>query len=138
MTRTPPCRTGVAPHARCRAAFWPDPHAYAEAVRTLHTAGVRTATHANGDAAERHALDTVAALGPRGHGAHRIEHIETAPDELLPGFAELGVTACLQPPHTGYTRCDGTDEWSRWPTSPRRPWTPCTPPPTNSPNLRWR
>lgn len=104
-------------HADCHGqgtdAFWPDPQAYATAVRTLHAAGVRTATHAIGDAAVRHVLDTVASLGPGGRGAHRIEHIETAPDELLPRFAELGVTASLQPPHTGYTRDDGTDEWSR-------------------------
>ncbi|MER6739086.1 amidohydrolase, partial [Streptomyces puniciscabiei] len=100
-------------HGRGTAAFWPDPRAYAEAVRTLHAAGVRTATHAIGDAAVRHVLDTVASLGPSGRGAHRIEHIETAPDELLPRFAELGVAASLQPPHTGYTRDDGSDEWSR-------------------------
>ncbi|MGW3268532.1 amidohydrolase [Streptomyces sp. NPDC001056] len=100
-------------HGRGTDAFWPDPEAYAEAVRTLHTAGVRTATHAIGDAAVRHVLDTVASLGPGGHGAHRIEHIETAPDELLPRFAQLGVAASMQPPHTGYTRDDGSDEWSR-------------------------
>ncbi|MYU07080.1 amidohydrolase family protein [Streptomyces sp. SID8366] len=100
-------------HGRGTDAFWPDPRAYAEAVRTLHTAGVRTATHAIGDAAVRHVLDTVASLGPGGRGAHRIEHIETAPDELLPRFAELGVAASMQPPHTGYTRDDGSDEWSR-------------------------
>ncbi|MEU9991372.1 amidohydrolase [Streptomyces sp. NPDC048045] len=100
-------------HGRGTDAFWPDPHAYTAAVRTLHRAGVRTATHAIGDAAVRHVLDTVAALGPGGHGAHRIEHIETVPDDLLPRFGELGVAASLQPPHTGYTRADGTDEWSR-------------------------
>ncbi|MEU6465713.1 amidohydrolase [Streptomyces sp. NPDC046976] len=100
-------------HGRGTDAFWPDPHAYAEAVRALHSAGVRTATHAIGDAAVRHVLDTVASLGPSGRGAHRIEHIETAPDELLPCFAALGVAASMQPPHTGYTRDDGSDEWSR-------------------------
>jgi predicted amidohydrolase YtcJ len=104
-------------HADCHGqgthAFWPDPEAYAAAVRHLHTAGVRTATHAIGDAAVRHVLDVVAALGPSGHGAHRIEHIETAPDDLLPRFEQLGVTASMQPPHTAYTRADGTDEWSR-------------------------
>ncbi|MFJ5265111.1 amidohydrolase [Streptomyces sp. NPDC088387] len=100
-------------HGQGTRAFWPDPQAYAAAVRHLHTAGVRTATHAIGDAAVRHVLDVVAGLGPSGRDAHRIEHIETAPDELLPRFAELGVAASMQPPHTGYTRADGTDEWSR-------------------------
>jgi len=104
-------------HADCHGqgteAFWPDPEAYAAAVRRLHAAGVRTATHAIGDAAVRHVLDAVAGLGPSGRDRHRIEHIETAPDELLPRFAELGVAASMQPPHTAYTRADGTDEWSR-------------------------
>ncbi|MCX5420324.1 amidohydrolase [Streptomyces sp. NBC_00078] len=104
-------------HADCHGqgteAFWPDPEAYAAAVRHLHTAGVGTATHAIGDAAVRHALDVVAGLGPAGRDRHRVEHIETAPDDLLPRFAELGVAASMQPPHTAYTRADGSDEWSR-------------------------
>ncbi|MGY5058820.1 amidohydrolase [Streptomyces sp. 900105755] len=100
-------------HGQGTAAFWPDPDAYAAAVRHLHAAGVRTATHAIGDAAVRHVLDVVAGLGPGAAGRHRVEHIETAPDALLPRFAELGVAASMQPPHTAYTRADGTDEWSR-------------------------
>lgn len=54
-------------HADCHGqgteAFWPDPAAYTEAVAQLHRAGVRTATHAIGDAAVRHVLDTVESLG---------------------------------------------------------------------------
>lgn len=100
-------------HGRGTDAFWPDPHAYARAVRHLDAAGVRTATHAIGDAAVRHVLDTVAALGGGARGRHRIEHIETVPDDQLKRFAELGVIASMQPPHTAYTRADHTDEWSR-------------------------
>ncbi|MFG2499250.1 amidohydrolase [Streptomyces sp. NPDC048441] len=104
-------------HADCHGqgtdAFWPDPAAYADAVRQLHAAGVRTATHAIGDAAVRHVLDTVASLGPGGRLVHRIEHIETVPDDTIPRFAELGVIASMQPPHTAYTRADHTDEWSK-------------------------
>ncbi|MEV3993261.1 amidohydrolase [Streptomyces sp. NPDC049837] len=104
-------------HADCHGqgteAFWPDPAAYSAAVRKLHAAGVRTATHAIGDAAVRHVLDTVASLGEGGRLAHRIEHIETVPDDQLARFAGLGVIASMQPPHTAYTRADRTDEWSR-------------------------
>ncbi len=103
-------------HADCHGqgtdAFWPDPEAYSAAVRTLHRAGVGTATHAIGDAAVRHVLDTVETLGAGGP-RHRIEHIETVPDDQLGRFAALGVTASMQPPHTAYTRADRTDEWSR-------------------------
>ncbi|MFD7257094.1 amidohydrolase [Streptomyces sp. NPDC059874] len=104
-------------HADCHGqgteAFWPDPEAYARAVRILDAAGVRTATHAIGDAAVRHVLDTVEAIGVRARMRHRIEHIETVPDDQLKRFAELGVIASMQPPHTGYTRADHTDEWSK-------------------------
>ena len=64
----------------------------------------RTATHAIGDAAVRHVLDTVESLGGSGRGVHRIEHIETVPDDTIPRFAALGVAASMQPPHTAYTR----------------------------------
>ena len=44
---------------------------------------------------------------------HRIEHIETIPDELLPRFRHLDVTASMQPTHcTLYTRADHSDNWS--------------------------
>ncbi|MEU7697742.1 amidohydrolase [Streptomyces sp. NPDC039028] len=99
-------------HGRGTDAFWPDPAAYSAAVRHLHRAGVGTATHAIGDAAVRHVLDTVEALGAGGP-RHRIEHIETVPDDQLGRFAALGVVASMQPPHTAYTRADHTDEWSR-------------------------
>ncbi|GGN84661.1 hypothetical protein GCM10011579_074820 [Streptomyces albiflavescens] len=100
-------------HGQGTAAFWPDPAAYTAAVRQLHAAGVRTATHAIGDAAVRHVLDTVEGLGAGGRFAHRIEHVETAPDGTLSRFAHLGVIASMQPPHTAYTRDDHGDEWSR-------------------------
>ncbi|MFF5972421.1 amidohydrolase [Streptomyces sp. NPDC012769] len=104
-------------HADCHGqgtdAFWPDPAAYTAAVRHLHRAGVGTATHAIGDAAVRHVLDTVESLGAGPGPRHRIEHIETVPDDQLGRFAALGVVASMQPPHTAYTRADRTDEWSR-------------------------
>ncbi|MFF8956884.1 amidohydrolase [Streptomyces sp. NPDC014894] len=99
-------------HGEGADAFWPDPKAYSEAVRTLHAAGVATATHAIGDAAVRHVLDTVESLGPGGP-RHRIEHIETVPDSQLPRFARLGVAASMQPPHADFTRADHGDEWSK-------------------------
>ncbi|MEU9556384.1 amidohydrolase [Streptomyces fumanus] len=100
-------------HGQGTEAFWPDPRAYSEAVRTLHRAGVRTATHAIGDAGVRHVLDTVESLGPQARLTHRVEHIESVPDDTLARFARLGVIASMQPPHTDYTRADRTDEWSQ-------------------------
>lgn len=99
-------------HGQGTEAFWPDPKAYSDAVRRLHRAGVRTATHAIGDAAVRHVLDTVEALGRGARLTHRVEHIESVPDDTPARFARLGVIASMQPPHTGYTRADRSDEWS--------------------------
>ncbi|MFI8949728.1 amidohydrolase [Streptomyces sp. NPDC053750] len=105
-------------HADCHGqgteAFWPDPAAYTQAVHRLARAGVRTTTHAIGDAAVRHVLDTVELLDDPGQRSlHRIEHIETVPDSQLPRFARLGVAASMQPTHLAYTRADHSDEWSQ-------------------------
>ncbi|MFG2208973.1 amidohydrolase [Streptomyces sp. NPDC048638] len=101
-------------HGQGTDAFWPDPAAYTHAVHHLARAGVRTATHAIGDAAVRHVLDTVELLGddPAARYRHRVEHIETVPADQLGRFARLGVAASMQPTHTAYTRADHTDAWS--------------------------
>jgi predicted amidohydrolase YtcJ len=103
-------------HGESAHAFWPDPEAYTRVIAELHRAGVPTATHAIGDAAVRHALDSVEkALAAGGPGVrHRIEHIETVPDDTLRRFAELDVVASMQPTHCcDFTRADHTDNWSR-------------------------
>ncbi|MDJ1134482.1 amidohydrolase [Streptomyces iconiensis] len=106
-------------HGESAHAFWPDPEDYTRVVGALHRAGVPTATHAIGDAAVRHALDSVekalAEGGGEGRGArHRIEHIETVPDDALRRFAQLDVVASMQPTHCcDFTRADHTDNWSR-------------------------
>lgn len=96
------------------APLWAE-RAYVDALRRLAAAGVPTATHAIGDAAVRFVLDALAAL-PDGAARvpHRIEHLETLPDDLLGRFARQDVTAGVQPTHgTLYCRADQTDNWSR-------------------------
>ncbi|MFD8142848.1 amidohydrolase [Streptomyces sp. NPDC059708] len=104
-------------HGESTRSFWPDPDAYTDVIARLHRAGVPTATHAIGDAAVRHVLDSVekarAGGGPAGV-RHRVEHIETVPDDTLRRFAALGVIASMQPTHCcDFTRADHTDNWSR-------------------------
>lgn len=93
---------------------WTDPGAYVEALRFFAERGIPTATHAIGDQGVRFVLDALEGLGEvRGLAAHRIEHIETIPDELVGRFAELGVAASMQPVHgTHHTRADRSDNWS--------------------------
>ncbi|MFJ8079470.1 amidohydrolase [Streptomyces sp. NPDC096205] len=106
-------------HGESTHAFWPDPQRFTEVIAELHRAGVPTATHAIGDAAVRHVLDAVE-KARAGDGAqapaprHRVEHIETVPDDTVRRFAALGVTASMQPTHCcEFTRADHTDNWSR-------------------------
>ncbi|MGW4564858.1 amidohydrolase [Streptomyces sp. NPDC004561] len=107
---TPDC------HGESAHAHWPDPHRYSQVIAALHRAGVPTATHAIGDAAVRHVLDSVekAQAGAPGAVRHRVEHIETVPDDTVRRFARLGVAASMQPTHCcEFTRADHTDNWSR-------------------------
>lgn len=92
--------------------LWLDPEEYADKVAFLHAAGVPTATHAIGDRAIDVVVRTLAAL-PRTGLQHRVEHIETLPDDVLDVFVEAGIAASMQPTHcTHYTRADQTDNWS--------------------------
>ncbi|MFJ9038449.1 amidohydrolase [Streptomyces sp. NPDC102406] len=103
-------------HGESTHAFWPDPAAYTRVIGELHRAGVQTATHAIGDAAVRHVLDSVEQARHENPAdlRHRVEHIETVPDDTVRRFAELGVVASMQPTHcTDFTRADHTDNWSR-------------------------
>ncbi|MEV7834205.1 amidohydrolase family protein [Streptomyces subrutilus] len=97
-----------------RRPLWKDVAAYREAVRFFTARGIPTATHAIGDRAVRTALDVIGETGHPPSAPHRIEHVESIPDDLLPRFAALGVVAGLQPVHaTRMTRADRTDNWSR-------------------------
>ncbi|MEU8137289.1 amidohydrolase [Streptodolium elevatio] len=101
-------------HGENREPLWRDVNGYRAAMRFFAERGIPTATHAIGDQAVRFALDVIEEVGPVQRAPHRIEHIESIPDDLLGRFAELGVVASLQPVHgTRHTRADGTDNWSR-------------------------
>ncbi|GAA2444036.1 amidohydrolase [Streptomyces pulveraceus] len=101
-------------HGENHEPLWRDVDAYRDAMRFFAGRGIPTATHAIGDQAVRFALDVIEEVGPAGRAPHRIEHIESIPDDLLDRFAELDVVASLQPVHgTRHTRADGTDNWSR-------------------------
>ncbi|MFV5991351.1 amidohydrolase [Streptomyces sp. NPDC056231] len=101
-------------HGENREPLWRDIDAYRAAMRFFTERGIPTATHAIGDRAVRFALDVIEEVGRAARAPHRIEHIESIPDDLLSRFAELDVVASLQPVHaTRHTRADGTDNWSR-------------------------
>ncbi|MEU6891901.1 amidohydrolase family protein [Streptomyces sp. NPDC046557] len=104
-------------HADCHGqgtdAFWRDPEAYARAVRILDSPGWAPRPTPSATPQSGTPSTPWPPLGPQARMRHRIEHIETVPDDRLPRFARLGVIASMQPPHTAYTRADHTDEWSR-------------------------
>ncbi|WP_431219964.1 amidohydrolase [Leifsonia xyli] len=93
--------------------IWLDPAEYREAVRFFHEHGVPTTTHAIGDKGIAFVAETLSAL-PASDVQHRIEHIETLPDEVLDEIIASGAAASMQPTHcTLYTRADHTDNWSQ-------------------------
>ncbi|MFF2927845.1 amidohydrolase [Streptomyces celluloflavus] len=101
-------------HGENRRPLWRDLDAYRAAMRFFTDRSIPTATHAIGDRAVRFALRVIEEAGRTARAPHRIEHIESLPDDLLGRFAELDVVASLQPVHgTRHTRADGTDNWSR-------------------------
>jgi predicted amidohydrolase YtcJ len=87
--------------------------------------GLQIAVHACGDGAARQALDGLAlaqALNGRRDSRHRIEHIELIHPDDVGRFAQLGVTAAMQPLHAPRPYLDN-DVWpnrvgvERWPHS---------------------
>jgi predicted amidohydrolase YtcJ len=85
--------------------------------------GLQIAVHAIGDAAVRRTLDGLAhaqRVNGRRDSRHRIEHIELLHPDDLPRFAELGVTASMQPLHAAvsepgqaWARQTGVERWGR-------------------------
>lgn len=101
--------------------LWLDPESYTTVLRRLDALGIRTTTHAIGDAGVDHVLAALESLPPRedanrGEGLprHRIEHLETVPDETVERMVRADVAASMQPTHcTLYCSADGSDNWSR-------------------------
>lgn len=95
--------------------FWPEPGAYAAAVRRMAGHGFQCVTHCVGDGAVRAALDAYAGAPRAVSGApHRIEHVETLRDEELGRLAPEGVAASMQPVHfEGLDTGDPDDAWRR-------------------------
>jgi len=84
-----------------------EPEVLADAVTRLDAAGFQVHVHAIGDRAVREALDAFAAAraanGDTGH-RHHIAHLQVIHDDDIARFAELGVTANLQPLWAAYER----------------------------------
>lgn len=95
--------------------LWPDLDFYQHAIRFFAERRVQTITHAIGDKAVRFVLDTLKAVPEEVRRAdrHRIEHIETLPDEDIGRFAAEGVIPSMQPSHAvRYAKADHSDNWS--------------------------
>jgi predicted amidohydrolase YtcJ len=97
-------------HGEGTAPFWPDPDRMAAVMGRFAAAGFQLATHTIGDAAVRFTLATYlnAANGTR----HRLEHLETLPDDLVAKIGASGAIASMQPVHLAALRGDGTGNWN--------------------------
>ncbi|MFG1689734.1 amidohydrolase [Nonomuraea sp. NPDC049269] len=96
--------------------LWRDLDRFRDALTRLHLAGVNCAVHAIGDRGIRETLaifdDLRTQYGPLAR--HRIEHIETLPDEVVSRFGHGAAAASVQPLHcTFFNRPDRSDSWSQ-------------------------
>jgi len=79
-----------------------EPAAYRMLVHKAHTAGLRTATHAQSPDAIGMVLDAISSAqrsAPRGDVRHRIEHCGLPTDEQIERMAQLRVVPVVQPGH---------------------------------------
>lgn len=109
-----------------RGLFVTSPKDYRAAVEKAHRCHVQVATHAIGDRANRHVLDTYAAvLGDEATTTDhrwRIEHAQIVAPSDIPRFAKLDLIASMQPTHAtsdmpwaeerlGAARLEGAYAW---------------------------
>ncbi len=106
----------------CGEALWAA-ETFAQYAAEADRLGLQIVTHAIGDGAVRRTLDGLAAAqraNGRRDSRHRIEHIELLHPADLARFAELGVTASMQPLHASrpdhdyflyWTECVGRERW---------------------------
>jgi predicted amidohydrolase YtcJ len=112
-----------------RGIFVTSPADYRAAVEKAHGCKVQVATHAIGDRANRHVLDTYAAVlgdeATRTDHRWRIEHAQIVAPSDIPRFAELDLIASMQPTHAtsdmpwaeqrlGEERLAGAYAWQRF------------------------
>ena len=90
--------------------FWPEPERMAHWIERFAHAGFQVATHTIGDAAVRFTLDAYIDAGAAPGVRHRLEHLETLPDDLVTEIAAAGVTASMQPVHLAAVKSEGN--WS--------------------------
>lgn len=79
-----------------------EPEEFAEVVAELDRRGFQALTHATGDRGIRTALDAIEhaqRVNGRRDARHQLVHVECLHPDDVPRFAELGVTACMQPRH---------------------------------------
>ncbi|MGN6427711.1 MAG: amidohydrolase [Leifsonia sp.] len=84
------------------------PRELIEGMRTAVSAGIEPAVHAIGDEANHRALDAFEELGAVG----RIEHAQLIDPDDVARFAQLGVTASVQPEHAMDDRDVADRLWS--------------------------
>jgi predicted amidohydrolase YtcJ len=103
-----------------------DPRAHFEISVEADRLGMDVATHAIGDKGVRLSLDAYEAAARANPGRtrrrHRIEHIETIHPSDIARFAELRVTASMQPLHAVPNDDPRTSPWTTLVGPVREPW----------------
>ena len=97
-------------HGEGIASFWPEPERMARAMARF--AARRLPARDAHDRRRRRALHARRLPHAADGARHRLEHLETLPDDLVARIAAAGVTASMQPVHLAALRGDGTGNWN--------------------------
>jgi predicted amidohydrolase YtcJ len=93
--------------------LWLNPDEYVEIVKFFDTRDIPTTTHAIGDRGVSFVARTIGDV-TSGRVTHRIEHIETIPDDVIAEIAAAGAATSMQPTHCAhFALADKSDNWSQ-------------------------
>lgn len=93
--------------------LWLNPDEYVEIVKFFDARDIPTTTHAIGDRGVSFVARTIGEV-TAGRVTHRIEHIETIPDDVIAEIAASGAATSMQPTHcTHFATADHSDNWSQ-------------------------
>lgn len=93
--------------------LWLNPDEYVEIVKFFDARDIPTTTHAIGDRGVSFVARTIGDV-TAGRVTHRIEHVETIPDEVIAEIAASGAATSMQPTHCAhFALADHSDNWSQ-------------------------
>jgi predicted amidohydrolase YtcJ len=100
-------------HGESVESLWLNPDEYVEVLEYFDARDIPTTTHAIGDRGVSFVAQALSRVAT-GRVTHRIEHIETIPDDVIAEIAAAGAATSMQPTHCAhFALADKSDNWSQ-------------------------